>query len=221
MASFATIPIEARTSVYEYVFSGIVLSPRPVARRTRNGTKAAVGLYPAPLNLYLVNKQVFLETSRILLRFVTIRLKSRDQLQVLARQPLIANLIIGEELSTETDMLTNNAAATTVGALSHLKSIRFELDRCCEVGQSLKAASDRPLASPRRNHFGWQTQHPSLIYYYSLWHSSPLRTLGWRGGKIMDNLTSMVASGTNVIFVFKEVEFVWRSKNGSMVRFWP
>lgn len=166
----------------------------------------------------MVNRQLFSETSRIFLRFVTIRLKSRDQLQVLVQQPLIANLIIDEKFGTETDMLTTTSATTAIGALNHVKSITFELDRGCEVGQSLEDASHKSLKSTQPVLSGWGEGDPSLIYIYSLWYWNPLRTLSPTGRKVMDRLTNMVGSGTDVIFVFEEVEFCCRDEDGFLVR---
>ena len=220
MASFVTIPIEARTSVYEYLLSGITLSPKPVARRTRNATKAAVGPYPAPLNLYLVNKQVFLEASRVFLRFVTIRLKSRDQLQVLARQPLIANLIIDRIFATGTNMLTNDAATSSVGALAHLKSITFELVNNCAIGQSLKDATVRPLKPPHTKLAISTSYEPSRTCYDSLRHRSWPQPSVTETRKIMERLMQMVSSGLNVVFAFRGVSFWWREDSGRLVRVW-
>ena len=207
MASFMTISVEARTSVYEYLLSDVILSPRPVSRRTRNASKTEVGPYPAHLNLFLVNKQIYSETNRILLGFFTVRLRSRDQLQVLARQPLIANLIIDEKFNGETAMLTNTAATISIRALAHLKNITFELERVCRIEQTLEDASVRPLTPPHPELVHNDRHDPSLIYYYSLWYYHPVRKLSSEGKQIMDRLSSMVSAGSNVIFSFPQVHF--------------
>ena len=217
MASFVTVPIEARTSVYEYLLTGVILSPRPVARRTRNATKAVPGTCPTPLNLFLVNKQVFLETNGVLLRFVTIRLKSRDQLQVLARQPLIAHLIVTQALGAETLMLTNRAAKTSLGALAHLKSLTFELDGACLITQSLEDASVRPLKPPNPK-FPFVTGiEPSLIYYHS---SCPSQFFPNRESPTMNRIMRMVSLGLEVILLLNRVSFYWRNDAGELVRSW-